>query len=30
MGVNRWTDLTWHARLGPIEAMRSDKWDTLS
>jgi hypothetical protein len=30
MGVNRWTDLTWHARLGPIEAMRPDKWDTLS
>lgn len=30
MGVNRWTDITWHARLGPIEAMRLDKWDTLN
>jgi hypothetical protein len=29
LGVNRWTDISWHSQLGPLEAMNPDKWDTL-
>jgi len=30
MGVKKWTELTWHSPVGPLEAMAPDKWDTLA
>jgi hypothetical protein len=29
VGATRWTDISWHSQLGPLEAMNPEKWDTL-